>query len=376
MPEPSEPEGVSRRGLGQLAVSFALVLRERGLQVPISSVIAYRAALGEVAGFGPRSLYWVGRSIFVHRLEEIVPYNSAFEAIFGEGGAPMPERATDMLRRLARIDGPVDSAPLARNGPQRPAPSASSAERLATRDFATLSAAELADAHHLMSEIGKDVPFRITRRHLRAGSGRSTFDLRSTARRAVRLGGDLVTLERRRRRIRPRRLVAICDVSGSMDAYAREFIRFLHLCVVGRPAVEAFVLGTRLTRVTRHLEGHDADAALGRVSAAVHDWAGGTRLGPGIKTFNDRYGIRGMARGATVVICSDGIDRGDPELLARELARLGRVADRIIWVNPLKGTEGYEPTARAMAAALPHLDAFVSGNSVEALVAVAKGLAG
>jgi uncharacterized protein with von Willebrand factor type A (vWA) domain len=152
-----------------------------------------------------------------------------------------------------------------------------------------------------------------------------------------------------------------------MEPYARALLQFLHVAVAGRTRVEAFALGTRLTRLTRELSTRDPDAALRAASDRVVDWSGGTRLGEGLRTFNDRWGVRGMARGAVVVVLSDGWDRGDPELLAGEMARLARVAHRIVWVNPLKATPEYAPLARGMAAALPHVDDFVSGHSVHAL---------
>jgi uncharacterized protein with von Willebrand factor type A (vWA) domain len=163
--------------------------------------------------------------------------------------------------------------------------------------------------------------------------------------------------------------VLLLDVSGSMQPYARTLARFGHAAVAGRRAgqVEVFALGTRLTRITRELRTHDPDAALARAAAAVADWDGGTRLGDGLRAFNDRWGVRGLARGAVVVVLSDGWDRGDPDVLAAEVARLRRVAHRLVWVNPLKASAGYAPVARGMAAALPHLDEFVEGHSVNAL---------
>ncbi len=159
----------------------------------------------------------------------------------------------------------------------------------------------------------------------------------------------------------------LLDVSGSMEPYARALLRFVQAAVAGRRRVEAFTLGTRLTRITRELGAHDPDVALARAATTVEDWSGGTRLGAGLAAFNDRWGVRGMARGADVVILSDGWDRGDPEQLAEQMIRLRRVAHRIVWVNPLKVTPGYAPLARGMAAALPHVDEFVEGHSLEAL---------
>ena len=166
---------------------------------------------------------------------------------------------------------------------------------------------------------------------------------------------------------RPRRLVLLIDVSGSMDPYARALVRFAHAAVIGRRSVETFTLGTRLSRITRELTWHDPDGALASAAAAVADWSGGTRLGDDLRAFNDRWGAAGMARGADVVILSDGWDRGDPELLGSEMARLRRAAHRIVWVNPLKGAPGYEPLARGMAAALPHVDEFIEGHALASL---------
>jgi uncharacterized protein with von Willebrand factor type A (vWA) domain len=174
---------------------------------------------------------------------------------------------------------------------------------------------------------------------------------------------------------RPRRLILLCDVSGSMDAYSRALLRFLHAAVVSRGRVEAFALGTRLTRLTRDLSSHDPDAAISAAARHVVDWSGGTRLGEGLRRFNDEWGVRGMARGAIVVIMSDGWDRGDPELLAEQMERLHRVAHRIVWVNPLKASPGFAPLARGMAAALPYVDEFVEGHSLASLETLAEVVA-
>ncbi len=173
---------------------------------------------------------------------------------------------------------------------------------------------------------------------------------------------------------RNRRLVLLLDVSGSMEPYARALLRFVHAAVAGRQKVEAFSLGTRLTRITRELSSRDPDIALRQTSTRVVDWSGGTRLGEGLRQFNDAWGQRGMARGAIVVILSDGWDRGDPAVLAEQMVRLHRVAHRVIWVNPLKVTPGYAPLARGMAAALPYVDAFVEGHSVAALEELARAI--
>jgi len=190
-------------------------------------------------------------------------------------------------------------------------------------------------------------------------------DVRRTMRAALRTGAEPVRRRSLERARRPRRVVLLCDVSGSMEAYTRALLRFLHAAVAGRGGVEAFVFATRLTRITRHLSWRDPDAALARAGAAVADWSGGTRLGAVLHEFNARWGD--LTRGAVVVMLSDGWDRGDPTELTAELDRLQRRAHRIVWVNPLKASPDYAPLARGMAAALPYVDDFVEGHSLAAM---------
>lgn len=194
--------------------------------------------------------------------------------------------------------------------------------------------------------------------------------MRRTVRAALRTGSEVVHRPRVEPSTRPRRIVLLCDVSGSMEPYARAMARFLHVAVAGRQRVEAFTIGTRLTRITRELSSHDADAALVAAARAVPDWSGGTRLGAALRRFNDEWGMRGMARGAVVVVLSDGWDRGDPAVLTEELVRLRRAAHKVVWVNPLKASPGYAPLARGMAAALPLVDEFVEGHSLASLEAL------
>ena len=184
---------------------------------------------------------------------------------------------------------------------------------------------------------------------------------------AIRSGGEPIERHFRAPSTRLRRLVLVLDVSGSMEPYARALLRFVHAAVAGRQKVEAFALGTRLTRITRELNSRDPDIALAAAAHRVTDWSGGTRLGEGLRRFNDEWGVRGLARNSIVVILSDGWDRGDPDTLREQMERLHRVTHRLVWVNPLKVTPGYAPLARGMAAALPHVDAFVEGHSVAAM---------
>jgi uncharacterized protein with von Willebrand factor type A (vWA) domain len=243
----------------------------------------------------------------------------------------------------------------------------SAEERLGGRDFASLTDDELRDLQLLVGQLRLATPVRMTRRVQPMRSGRHV-DLRRTLRRAGRSGGEPIRLHRLERRDRPRRLVLLCDVSGSMEAYTRVFLGLLQGAVTGVRA-EAFVLATHLTRVTGDLRVHDADVALARAAASAPDMAGGTRLGTCLSTFLDTYGRRGMARGAVVVILSDGWT-GDADVVAEQMDRLRRLAHRIVWVNPRSAAPSYEPLAGGMAAGLPHCDAFVSGHSLDSLADV------
>jgi len=193
---------------------------------------------------------------------------------------------------------------------------------------------------------------------------------------SMRTGGEPLRLHTTTTTRRPRRIVLLADISGSMELYSKVLLQFAHVAVTSGSPVEAFTIGTRLTRITRELTIHDADRALDRAASAVPDWSGGTRLGLGLRRFNDEWGVRGMARGAIIVILSDGWDRGEPAELAAEMQRLRLVAHRIVWVNPLKASAGYEPITRGMAAALPFIDDFIEGHSLDSLDALASLVAG
>jgi len=251
---------------------------------------------------------------------------------------------------------------------------ASAAERLGGTSFAELSEHELTELRALIAALPAAPPLRPSRRRSRHRTG-DELDVRAMLRRAHRTAGDPVRRVRRRRRMRPRRLVLLADVSGSMEPYARAYLHLLHGAVRATHA-EAFVFSTRLTRLTRALATHDPDLALSRAAAAAPDWSGGTRIGAALKAFNDGYGRRGTARGAVVVIVSDGWEHDDPAELAEQLDRLSRLAARIVWVNPRKASPRYEPLTGGMAAALPYVDAFVSGHSLDAMDEVLAAIAG
>ena len=247
-------------------------------------------------------------------------------------------------------------------------------ELLRDKDFRQCTPDELAELDRLIAAIRLAGSPRESLRLEPTSRRGVSLDMRRTVRAAIARYGEPLTLHRSRRTMRHRRLVVLLDISGSMEPYARALVRFMHGAVVGRRNVEALVIGTRLTRITRELANRDPDVALARAGLRATDWSGGTRLGEGLQTFNEQWAMRGMARGADIVVLSDGWDRGSPELLGEQMARLARVAHRILWVNPLKVTPGYAPLARGMAAALPHVDVFLEGHSLASLERLATTL--
>ena len=246
-------------------------------------------------------------------------------------------------------------------------------EVLRTKDFALSSPEEFAELQRLLADLRLSGALRRSRRLEPAHRGR--HDPRRTLRSALRTGGEAVRHRFRKARVQPRKVVLLCDVSGSMAPYSRALLRFLHAGVISGARLEAFSIGTRLTRITKELATRDPDQALRQASGAVKDISGGTRLGDAMKEFVDRWGQRGMARGAVVVVLSDGWDRGDVAVLAEQMQRISRLAHRVIWVNPLKSAPGYKPLAAGMAAALPHVDVFLSGHNFESLEELAEAIA-
>jgi uncharacterized protein with von Willebrand factor type A (vWA) domain len=362
-----------------LAVAFARVLRGAGLRVPLDSVLTFTDALAVVGLTRRADVYWSGRATLVHRPEDIAIYDAAFRAFWDRRTedvmAPRPAEPSVLTLAVdADDDGRVDDdfGPPAQDEDPTIVLRWSAAEVLRQRDFAAYSPDELDEAQRLMAELRLAGALRRSRRMIRWRRPRGRLDLRRTARLALRAGGEPIARVHLRQGQRLRRLVLLLDVSGSMEPYARALLRFVHAAVAGRQKVEAFAIGTRLTRMTRQLSHRDPDVALAKAAAQVQDWSGGTRLGEGLARFNDAWGVRGLARGAIVVVLSDGWDRGEPEVLAEQMARLARVAYRIVWVNPLKGTPGYAPLARGMAAALPYVDDFVEGHSLAAMQELAR----
>ena len=367
----------------RIVAAFVRSLRSSGLLVPTGSAVLFAKALGLVGLQSPDRVYWAGRSTLVRRPEDIDVFDRVFASFWAEVSTPLqaPE-APQPVTLAVDEDGPEGPA-----GDDGPGPDAgdevqalrySSVEVLSRKDMGGLSAEEWAEAQRLIAALRITTELRPSRR-TRASRRRTGDhpDLRNTFRRNVRHRGVPVERAWRVPVERPRRMVFLLDVSGSMESYSRALARFAHAAVASRRAgrVEVFTIGTRLTRITREMGRRDPEAALRAVSGAVSDWSGGTRLGQSIQEFNDEWGVRGMARGAVVVICSDGWDRGDPAVMASEMQRLARVARRVIWVNPLKATPGYAPLARGMAAALPYVDQFVEGHSVSSLEQLAQQVA-
>lgn len=365
-----------------LAVTMARSLRALGVAAPPDSTVAFATALAEVGLAHRDHAYWAGRATLICRPEDAPTFDRVFAAVFGAESADTGPSEAASVEEIALLvdthDG--EGAPAAAELEPSTGPSItlrwSGHEVLRNKDFAHCSSDELDEAHRLMADLRVAGGRRRSRRLRPSNRSRGPIDLRATARGSLRTAGEPLSTTHRERADRPRRLVLLCDVSGSMEPYARALVRFAHAAVAGRAPVEVFTLGTRCTRITRQLRTHDPDAALAAAAAEVEDWSGGTRLGEGLRTFNDLWGVRGMARGATVVVLSDGWDRGDASILGSEVARLHRVAHRLIWVNPLKAAPGFAPLAAGMAAALPHVDQLVEGHSLASLESLAAVIAG
>jgi uncharacterized protein len=377
--------------LPALAVAFGGALHRAGVPVTPDRSARFAHALHLAAPTTRERLYWIAHATLVASRGEAETLDRVFDAAFGggadpaalrgdpaapapppaePGARPAPPGAGREVRAQGREPG-LSAGPAAarggRDGEGREAvlAAASEDERLAHTSFADLAPEELAAIRHLVEALVVATPTRRSRRE-RSGRRGERLDLRATLRRSLHTGGDPARQARRRRQPRPRRLVLICDVSGSMAPYARAYLQLLQAAVRAGSA-EAFVFATRLTRLTRALRGHSPDAALARAATAAPDWSGGTRIGAALARFNDGYGRRGLARGAVVVILSDGWERADPAPVGREMERLARLAHRIVWVNPRAAAPAFAPLAGGMAAALPHVDALVSGHSLAAL---------
>jgi uncharacterized protein len=376
---PTIPADAPRTPIERMVVGFTRLLRGAGLRIPLGSTVSFAEAL-TLTGVQQRThVYWAGRSTLLSRPEDIDTYDRAFRSFWdgfvtANGSPTIEEKMSLAFDELPDADDGDESGADDEDDGDTQAVRFSSVEVLHDKDFATYSHDDFAEAQRIISALRFVGSPRRSRRLRRSPGNRPTRrpDIRRTVRHALRTDGTPVKRRFLEPSERPRRLVLLLDVSGSMDSYARALIRFGQAAVVGRGRVEVFALGTRLTRLTRELGSRDPDVAIAAAAKRVVDWSGGTRLGEGMQRFNDQWAIRGMARGAIVVVLSDGWDRGDPEVLGAQMERLHRVTHRVIWVNPLKAGPGYAPLARGMAAALPHVDEFIEGHSLASLSELAR----
>ena len=394
----ADPGAAAEGPLGPL-IAFARDLRARGLPVGTGRILTFCRAVAALGLADRDALYWAGRTSMIARKEDIETYDEAFDAWYrsmtagGElrielsiPGGPEDDGEPEWGEQPMDIEVTVGSLAAEWHGMGDEDDDeesdeetsirivASGAEVLREKSFAELSDEERARVALLIRRISVAVPKERTRRTRPAASG-AVFDMRRTLRRSLRTQGEPFDRAWRARKSRTRPLVLILDVSGSMSPYARALMQFAYAAMAAGRRVETFCFGTRLTRITRTLRTKDPDRALHEIGTQVEDWEGGTRIGESLKSLLDGWSQRAALRGAVVVLCSDGLERGDPELLRAQMARLRRLAHRVVWVNPLKGSPRYEPLARGMAAALPSVDVFLSGHNLESLEELSRALA-
>ena len=370
---------------------FGRLLRKLGLDVNPGRMMDLVSAL-DLLEIGRKSdFFYAARTLLVHEREDLPLFDEAFERFWRKPAESWDLREWQGLARRRRSTGPiVTHPPLKEAAAQTNDPASKSTELLTVvevtrtysdrellrhKNFADMNAEESEAVKQMMSHLLWKVSERQTRRH-RPGKGH-LIDLRRTLRRSLRSEGEVFSWAFREKKLKPRPLVLIADISGSMERYTRLLLHFIYgmKAALSQP-VEAFVFSTRLTRITRPLQTHDLDRALKNVGELVHDWAGGTRIGESLKTFNFEWGRRVLGRGAVVLIISDGWDRGDVELLGHEMARLKRNCHRLIWLNPLLGAPDYEPLTRGIRAALPNIDNFLPVHNLASLEDLANRLAG
>ncbi len=405
-PPPAGPPFVEA---ASLAAAFITALRGAGLTCSPDRAARLAEALALVPPTDLDRLYWALRVVLVSGHEQLPLFDAVFGAVFRGGfdpaaalerraGEPVPVRAAPPpadgthTRPAADSGRPTEPASPAlqqpalaagsddagdRPGPERKAvlAMASTQEHLHGMNFAALTETEAAEIRRLAARILLATPVRVSRRTRKSPHSSARLDIRATVRAARRSGYDSPRLLYARRRELRRKLVLLCDVSGSMEPYSRIFLALLQGAVTTAGA-EAFVFATRLTRLTRQLARRDPDLALALAAATAPDWASGTRIAESLRRFVDEHGRRGLARGAVVVVFSDGWAQEDPEQVAAQMARLRRLAHRVVWVNPRKAAPRYQPLAGGIAAALPYCDAFVSGHSYAALAEVAAAIRG
>jgi uncharacterized protein with von Willebrand factor type A (vWA) domain len=358
---------------------FGRLLRSLGLDVHMGRMLDVVQAL-PLVNLGERGeVYHTCRTLLVHRREDLAMFDRAFAAFWD--GLHSDARSPRHADEADDAAGPPASAPAGiemvgdaagADDPGGALQTWSDAAVLATKDFAEFTADEIAVAQSALDRLDWNPGERRTRRWV-SGHG-ARIDLRQALARSVRTGGDVFKLPRRARRLRPRPLVLICDVSGSMDRYSRMLLHFAHALGRRHRRIEAFLFSTRLTRITPQVRARGLDVAVGRVARAVPDWSGGTRIGEALRQLHQRWRRRVLHGGPVVLLISDGWDRGDPEVLREQVARLQRSCHRLIWLNPLIGTTGYAPLTRGLQAALPHVDDFLPARTLTNLADLALHL--
>ena len=372
-------------------IGFGRELRRRGLPVGTGRIVTFCRAAAALSPLERDDLYWAARASLVSRPEDAAAFDAAFDEYFRRGirielnlpaASPggeerEPDDALDGAEAeetlIAAAWRSVDDEDEEPRGDAAIRIVASALEVLRAKSFADLSEEERARVSRLIRRLAITVPVRRTRR-LRPNDAGSRFDMRRTLRRSLRTEGEPFHRAWRARGSRARPLVLILDISGSMAPYSRALMQFAFAAMAAGRKVEVFCFGTRLTRVTRTLRTKDPDRALHEVGRLVADWEGGTRIGSSLKELLDGWSQRAALRGSIAVLCSDGLERGEPDLLRQQMARLRRLVHRVVWVNPLKGSPRYEPLARGMAAALPSIDAFLPGHNLESLEELSRVL--
>jgi uncharacterized protein len=352
---------------------FSRELRAAGLAVGTGDILGYCTAMSALDPSDLLDLYWAGRVTLVTRRDDIPVYDQVFRRFFLGGADPAREMLTLKAQMTAEAEAVLE-VPAADPGRERRQDQeatlglmASDAEALRHKSFAACTPEELAAVRRIMARIRLTPPRRRTRRTARASSGRSP-DLRRTVRESLRMHGEPAELFWRQRRVRLRPLILILDVSGSMADYSRNLLQFAYSAKRAAAKVEVFCFGTRLTRVTRALDHRRPDHALELAAQTVFDWEGGTRIGASLDSFVRDWGRRGLCRGGIVVICSDGLDRGDPSVLAMAMERLSRLSHRVVWMNPHKGdNRDFRPSTLGMMVAAPHVDLLLSGHDLSSL---------
>ncbi|MFN8481566.1 MAG: VWA domain-containing protein [Anaerolineae bacterium] len=389
----AQATGRQGEGVLQHIMLFGRLLRRLGVKVNTSQMLDLLAALEEVPITDRDDFYWTARAILVSRKDDLPRFDQAFELFWRRA---LAEQVPNFAPLLPQTNTPRRQPPTEKPGQEKPtqqrertiaiadaddenegegqaaegeAPdliiTASREEIIRHKDFTDFTPDELTIARRIIQDMRFQVGQRRTRRW-RSGKGRR-LDLRRSLRKNTRFGGEIVELAWRAPKFKPRPLVVIADISGSMEQYSRLLLHFIHTLYQGMDNVEAFVFSTRLTRITHELRNRNVDMALNEVGQRVHDWSGGTRIGESLHVFNYKWARRVLGRGAVVLIISDGWDRGDVTQLRREMDRLQRSCYRLIWLNPLLGMAGYQPLTRGIVAAMPYIDDFLPVHSLQSL---------